>query len=550
MLPDIRTKNGSRIALSVTLRELLKTPLLKGITVLAGHRGLDRRVNSVTVLDAPDGVNWTQDGELVITSGYIFRDDPMNLIPTLNVLQSRGMSCFGIKVSRYIGKVPDEVLRHADELGIPFLDIPFRFAFRDIIDPVLTTVVNRQAEQLRLSESVLRSFSEIMMNGGPTAEIVMALRRFIGCDLAFVDTTFGENILASRNPSFDSLVRDTSLPQLLSSRSNVSVTLGSKTYGYLIFDVLPEEPRTGYEWDICVDHAKTVLLLSIQKRIAQTEAERRYRDEFVQDILFNNLRFEKEVWNRAKMFSWDLSGPQVAVDVDIDNYKIQFENFRERESATLIDEGKKRIYAIAAARVQERFPKTPYAELSDSIVFILPARNTPPAEFRSELNALAAELQSDIRERTHFTVTVGIGGVKESVFQCHQSYDEARKGLEMVRTSYGGGRIVFWEELGVYKLLGPLFNSRDAVAFYTDYIGPLIEYDRKKHGELVKTLEALIRHNWQGKQAAADLKIHYNTMKYRFGKIRELIGLDINDGEQRLDIALSLKLYMMNSFFK
>ena len=39
-------------------------------------------------------------------------------------------------------------------------------------------------------------------------------------------------------------------------------------------------------------------------------------------------------------------------------------------------------------------------------------------------------------------------------------------------------------------------------------------------------------------------------MKYRFGKIRELIGLDINDGEQRLDIALSLTLYMMNSFFK
>ena len=30
------------------------------------------------------------------------------------------------------------------------------------------------------------------------------------------------------------------------------------------------------------------------------------------------------------------------------------------------------------------------------------------------MNALAAELQSDIRDRTHFTVTVGIGGVKES----------------------------------------------------------------------------------------------------------------------------------------
>ncbi len=532
--------------MSVTLRELLETPLLKGITVLAGHRGLDRQVTSVTVLDAPDGVNWLQGGELVITSGYIFRDDPLGLIPIISTLQSRGMSCFAIKVSRYIGTIPDEVLRHADRLGFPLLDIPFPFAFRDVIDPVLTTVVNRQAEQLRLSETVLRSFSEIMMNGGAASEIVAALRRFIGCDLAFADTTFGENILASRNPEFDALVKDESLPRLLKNRCSAAVTLGNKAYGYLIFDVPPEKPRTGYEWDVCVDHAKTVLLLSIQKRIAQTEAERRYRDEFVQDILFNNLRFEKEVWNRANMFSWDLRGPQIAMDVDIDNYKIQFERFNEREAATILDEGKKRIYNIAATHVLERFPKTPYAELSDSIVFILPAGGMDPAEFRSTLNALATELQRDINDRTHFTVTVGVGGIKESVFQCHQSYDEARKGLEMVRTSYGGGRIVFWEELGVYKLLGPLFNSRDAIAFYMTYIGPLIEYDRKRKGELVKTLDALVRHNWQGKQAAGELRIHYNTMKYRFRKIRDLISLDIDNGEQRLNIALSLKLYMMN----
>lgn len=168
--------------MSVTLRELLETPLLKGITVLAGHRGLDRLMTSATVLDAPDGVNWLQGGELVITSGYIFRDDPLALIPLISTLNSRGMSCFAIKVSRYIGTVPDEVLHHADRLGFPLLDIPFPFAFRDVIDPVLTTVVNRQAEQLRLSETVLRSFSEIMMNGGAAKWLaIISGAAMLGC---------------------------------------------------------------------------------------------------------------------------------------------------------------------------------------------------------------------------------------------------------------------------------------------------------------------------------------------------------------------------------
>lgn len=118
----------------------------------------------------------------------------------------------------------------------------------------------------------------------------------------------------------------------------------------------------------------------------------------------------------------------------------------------------------------------------------------------------------------------------------------------MIRRTCGRGHSIFWKDLGVYKLLGNLYNTKDAVNFYYDYIGKLIDHDKKKKNQLIETLETIIRCNWQLKPAAEELSIHYNTLKYRFRKICDLLEFDVNDSEQRLNVALSLKLYYMDKY--
>jgi purine catabolism regulator len=117
----------------------------------------------------------------------------------------------------------------------------------------------------------------------------------------------------------------------------------------------------------------------------------------------------------------------------------------------------------------------------------------------------------------------------------------------MIRINCGPGHLVFWDELGVYKLLGNLCQTKEAEVFLNEYIGSLIEYDKRKNGGLVKTLEALIRNNWEMKVTAGELSIHYNTLKYRLKRISEMTGFDIQNSEKRLDFALSLKLYQMKN---
>jgi purine catabolism regulator len=52
--------------------------------------------------------------------------------------------------------------------------------------------------------------------------------------------------------------------------------------------------------------------------------------------------------------------------------------------------------------------------------------------------------------------------------------------------------------------------------------------------------------DWNFKAAARDLKIHYNTIHYRYERICELTGVDLSVWEKRLEVTVALKLLSLN----
>ncbi len=532
--------------MSMTIQEILDLPSLKGLQVIAGlHCINSRQVRSVTVLDAPDAYSWVREGDLIVSSGYIFRDSPELLIDLIEKLAEIGSAGLGIKTDRYIKEVPPRILDLANELGLPLIHVPNHFAFADIIHPVLSEIVNRQARLLRYSETVRHSFFDLSVNGADLQTILENLENFTHRPFVFVDTLTGERHFFGDSRELRASFESRSLRDALSSWVSDAISLNGKIYGYLTFDCASEELEEK-NCEIPITQAKGAILLYMQRRIAEIQAESRYRNEFVQDILIHNLRFEGEVWNRAKMFGWDLQGSHCVVVMDIDNYKHQFEKKgRERDFLPVLEGTKKRIYSICKTYMEALFESIPYTEMSDSISFIVPISDGFPA-FKEKLLPMLKEIQRSVKDDTHFSITIGIGGQKESVFECHDSYDEARKALETVRAAAGGNRAVFWKDLGAYKLLGSLYDTETGHSFYREYIGPLIDHDKKRKSELLRTLKAMVRNNWQMKAAAQDLSVHYSTLKYRYAKICDLLEFDPEDSEQRLNLALSLKLYLMN----
>lgn len=101
--------------------------------------------------------------------------------------------------------------------------------------------------------------------------------------------------------------------------------------------------------------------------------------------------------------------------------------------------------------------------------------------------------------------------------------------------------------MGIFKVLFSVSDQEEAVEFCRKYIAPLKEYDRQHNSTLIETLQVIVNCGWNIKAASEELFIHYNSAKYRFNKICEILEMDLHDATLHTEIDLALKIYMIRN---
>lgn len=128
------------------LNEILQWDVLKGSSVLSGQRMLENEVRSVTVLDAPDAMNWVKPQEFVVTTTFPLQSDPTALLVLVEGLSQRSAAGLGVKLTRYLRDIPSEILRRAAELGLPIISLPGSLAWSDLIHAIFSRLRDSAAE--------------------------------------------------------------------------------------------------------------------------------------------------------------------------------------------------------------------------------------------------------------------------------------------------------------------------------------------------------------------------------------------------------------------
>lgn len=123
-----------------TLNWLLKTSGLKNIKLLTSPTSLNTPISSVNVLDNPDVLKWFQRDELILTTGFVFKEHPEMMATSIKALKEAGCCALGIKVPRYFRTVPEELLQLATEYELPLLELPFFYSFSEIMHCVFRQV--------------------------------------------------------------------------------------------------------------------------------------------------------------------------------------------------------------------------------------------------------------------------------------------------------------------------------------------------------------------------------------------------------------------------
>jgi DNA-binding PucR family transcriptional regulator len=84
------------------------------------------------------------------------------------------------------------------------------------------------------------------------------------------------------------------------------------------------------------------------------------------------------------------------------------------------------------------------------------------------------------------------------------------------------------DELGIFRVVMSSGRVKEAVRFAHDLVAPLRGPDDEdgRAGQLLATWRAFVAAEGRVQRTGAALGVHENTVRYRLGRIRELIGRD------------------------
>lgn len=139
-----------REQVGLTVGDVLRLPGLQAGRLLAGSKGIDRPVDRMNMMEVPDVMPWVRPRELLVTSGYPLSEyDVTGLEDLVSGLYTKGVGGLVAKVGgRYLRELPPPVLRRADKIGLPLIQMPLDLAFTDLQEQFYRQVLSLHEKRL------------------------------------------------------------------------------------------------------------------------------------------------------------------------------------------------------------------------------------------------------------------------------------------------------------------------------------------------------------------------------------------------------------------
>ncbi|MBB5925606.1 helix-turn-helix domain-containing protein [Streptomyces echinatus] len=264
---------------------------------------------------------------------------------------------------------------------------------------------------------------------------------------------------------------------------------------------------------LALGHAATSLALELTHLRSLAEVEVRLHRELADDLLAGTD--EPSAYARSEAVGHDLHGSHYIVVVQWSN--------------RTADDSFAQTVGRAAAAVGLRSLLT---RRSDHVVLITGDR--PHA--RALYEALA-------RENGTRSGTIGVSAPCDSVDDIPRHYREAQRALDVRRHSRERYGTSFFDELGLYRILGPGSGHRELETFVQEWLGQLIDYDSRHHATMVDTLSRYFDCGGNYDETADSLAIHRSTLRYRLQRIRDISGHDLANVEDRLNLQVATRVW-------
>ena len=285
-----------------------------------------------------------------------------------------------------------------------------------------------------------------------------------------------------------------------------------------------------------LERAAIVAALLVTRMEAVTAVENKYRGDFLRDVFLGRAGDAQYVAEHAQAFGWMLDRPVVVVVAELDPAALAAEA-PAGPSRRVWQDRFAGAWRQVAASLDGSIPSVAFAT---EVVTLLPADDAdavPPG--RATVDRVVEAVRGD-RGGGRIAFSAGVSRVAHTLADLPEAYQQAQRAVEVGRRVHGGGSTTFFDQLGLHRLLALVPDSSELATYAEDVLGPLAARTPEA-ADLRETLQVLLDTNFNVAEAARAQFFHYNTMRYRVGKLQRLLGPVATDPDLRLDVAVALR---------
>lgn len=227
---------------------------------------------------------------------------------------------------------------------------------------------------------------------------------------------------------------------------------------------------------------------------------------------------------RANRLGLDLARPHVVVVMEVTEHPIGFDA--------------ERLWVTMRQELTGRFPGSLLMHRDHTLSGLLRLSDATSLERLAER---IADAKTPHERPPELLVSAGVSRVCRQAQDYPDGFEQARQALLMGRAVHGPGAAVTFDELGAQW---HLFHAAQQQVrdVYQERLERLLALDREKGTQLFRTVEAYLESLGNSKLAADKLFVHRNTLRQRFEKIRQAVGIDPSDSERWFDLMMAVRI--------
>ncbi len=499
--------------------------------VVAGAAGLGRTVRWTHVAEHPDIAHLLRGGELLLSTGLAFPEDAAGLAGFADELADADVAGLVVELGRrFPDAVPPALLETAEGRGLPVIELRRETLFVQVTESVHALIVGAQISELRVSDEVHRTFTELSIEGADPDAIVRQTARMANAPVVLENVSHQVLAFDPAGSSADHLLdRWESRSRSIPSRGR---TTADPTSGWVVATV----GARGTDWGrlvLVLDRPATARHLVLAERAAATLAlgrlieredeslERQSHRTLLSSLVEQSLT-SHEIHLRARGLGVPLDGKSlVAVVV----------RPAPRHHASLADQARLRRLAESVADSLRGVRALGLVGVLDETTIGMLLAVTERSKVDSVLDAISIRIRRSAGDQeTPETsgVVIAAGSTVDDVLEVRRSFLEAAQVADVA--GEGSDRAFYrLADVGLAGFLHLLRRDERLQTFVERELGPLLAHDDANRTELLGVLGHYLDAGRNKSTAAARCDLSRPAFYERLHTIEGVLGADLDD---------------------